>query len=370
MLTPEAMRRRAVTTSTLGALTFHNGSILPFTNTYAIFWGTPWGTDTAFTTDKITGLTSFLQGFGGSNYARLVTEYYGFEPCVSCVLESHVIPVSTYRGSFIDNRPAPQGEPTAETVNGEVCTVLNQNGVSPIALAFYAVYATTLSDSLCGWHSYGNCGGIPIEFGFFFDLDSTCSTGDHSGLHSPGLAALANTTAHELSEAITDPTVGGGWYAGDIGGENGDKCNFVFDPAVPLVTLSNGARFKLQGEWSNKAFGGGYGRKNADNEAGCLNGETWPHVMVNIGTGPNEVQTQAQCTWNSSVVGGTAPYTYSWQAFGSTVPPTGTQPNFTAETYNAGDFQLAVKVQDAAGKRDSTTWRVLAVNNGVGCATM
>ena len=92
---------------------------------------------------------------------------------------------------------------------------------------------------------------------------------DTSGLHSQGLAALANVTAHELSEARSDPTNPGAWYDG-AGAENGDKCAWTFN--VPLVTLSNNSQWKLQGEWSNVAYNTNTGYPNASGQHGCVDG--------------------------------------------------------------------------------------------------
>lgn len=56
---------------------------------------------------------------------------------------------------------------------------------------------------------------------FKLDEDPGCGPEDTSGLPSQGLAALANVSGHELSEARTDRR-NGGWYDG-AGAENGDK---------------------------------------------------------------------------------------------------------------------------------------------------
>jgi hypothetical protein len=110
-----------------------------------------------------------------------------------------------------------------------------------------------------------------VQFAFFFKLDgdSGCDPQDTSGLHSQGLAALANVSAHELSEARSDPASPGAWYD-RRGQENGDKCAWTFN--VPLVTFSNGSQWKLQGEWSNAAFTAGTGYPNSNGQKGCLDG--------------------------------------------------------------------------------------------------
>jgi hypothetical protein len=123
----------------------------------------------------------------------------------------------------------------------------------------------------CGWHSFGTCGNTTVQIAFTFNLDGDggCDPNDTSGLHSQGVAALANVTAHELSEARSDPTQGG-WYDAN-GAESADKCAWTF--GVPLVTLSNGSQWKLQGEWSNHAFDTNTGYPNASGQNGCLAGQ-------------------------------------------------------------------------------------------------
>ena len=68
---------------------------------------------------------------------------------------------------------------------------------------------------------------------------------------------------------MTDPASPGAWYDGS-GAENGDKCAWTF--GAPSVTFSNGSMWKLQGEWSNKAFTAGTGYPNSSGQHGCLGG--------------------------------------------------------------------------------------------------
>ena len=96
----------------------------------------------------------------------------------------------------------------------------------------YFIYTSTTAGHVnyCAWHSWGNCSnGAPVQVAYMPNLDGIagCDPGAPSSLgHSQGLAALANVTAHELSEAITDPR----GPAGSIrsGEENADKCAWVF----------------------------------------------------------------------------------------------------------------------------------------------
>ena len=40
----------------------------------------------------------------------------------------------------------------------------------------------------------------------------------------------------------------------------------------PLITLSNGSQWKVQGEWSNNAYNAGTGYPNRSGQNGCLGG--------------------------------------------------------------------------------------------------
>jgi hypothetical protein len=88
-------------------------------------------------------------------------------------------------------------------------------------------------------------------------------------LHSQGLAALANVSGHELSEALTDSHLNA--WTDASGAENSDKCAWAF--GTPLLSFSNGSEWKIQGNWSNAAFGSSSrGFENRDGQKGCLDG--------------------------------------------------------------------------------------------------
>jgi hypothetical protein len=239
-------------------MVFHNGAIMTDAVTETIFWGTSWA---GYNGDKITGLDSWYAGHGGSNYAKASDEYTGTNGQVGAS--------TSHLGHVVDTSAAPHKAPATSTILAEVCKMVP----NPVANGYYAVYtdAPRGGASYCAWHSYGTCAGTPVQFAFFFDLDgdASCDPDDTSGLHSQGLAALANVTGHELSEARTDPR-NGGWYD-TSGGENGDKCAWTF--GAPLVTLTNGTQWKVQGEWSNAAFDHNTGYPNEKGQNGCLGGE-------------------------------------------------------------------------------------------------
>jgi hypothetical protein len=239
---------------TAGDMTWHGGTVLVANKTMAIFWGN-WGSPG----DIVTGLDRFFQGFGGSLYAGDSTEYTGSN--------GQVTSSSTYLGHVFDTSAPPTKSPSVSKMVAEACKITNNN---PDPNALYLIYTSTFprQNSFCAWHSYGNCSnGAPVQVANMPNTTGIagCNPADTWTTNSEGLASLANVTSHELSETITDPR-NGGWYDAN-GQENGDKCAWSFNH---VVTLANGALFKLQMEWSNNAFNAGTGFLNGSGQAGCL----------------------------------------------------------------------------------------------------
>jgi hypothetical protein len=240
-------------------MTYHGGKIMPTANIQPIFWGTSWGSDTS---DKISGMDSFYLGMTNSNYAKTVDEYTGNNGTVgpAMTMDPHIMDVS-----------AATGGGSTSAILAEVCKVVKPNSSGN---GYYPVYTDKPRGSAgyCAWHSAGSCGGVPVQFAFFFKLDGDpgCDPQDTSGQHSQGLAAIANVSGHELSEARSDPASPGAWYDA-AGQENGDKCAWTF--GAPLVTFSNGTQWKIQGEWSNAAYNAGTGYPNSSGQKGCLSGK-------------------------------------------------------------------------------------------------
>src|SRR5262249_6310205 len=208
-------------------LTYHGGPVMHGTAVVPIFWGTRWGNG-SFVGDKIGGLQAFYAGMGGSSYAATNSEYTDAAGNVSTVV-SVGSPITDLSAVTTNGK-------TTGPILAEVCAQIG----SPVANGYYPVYVDQRRGNarLCAWHSAGTCNGVTVQFGFFFNLDGDpgCDPRDGSGLHSQGLAALANVSGHELSEALTDPHLNA-WF--DSGGaENSDKCAWSF--GTPLLTFNNG----------------------------------------------------------------------------------------------------------------------------------
>ena len=244
-------------------MTNHGGKIMPYSTVKVIFWGPSWATSSD---DKISGLDIFYSSIGGSGFMRSNTEYSGSNGAVGTA--------STYQGHIVDPT-SPSGGGSSSAILAEVCKQVTAGNITVDASGngYYAVYTDLPRGNAgyCAWHSSGSCGGKPVQFAFFWRLDGDagCDPGDTSGLHSQGLAALANVSAHELSEAVTDPASPGAWYDGS-GNENADKCAWSW--GHPLVTFGSGSQWKVQGNWSNNAYKAGTGYSNRSGQPGCLDG--------------------------------------------------------------------------------------------------
>jgi len=192
-------------------MTYHGGKIMPSADATAIFWGPGWNN----AGDKITGLDSWYAGFGGSNYAKTSDEYTGSN--------GQVGPTVTYGGHLVDTTTASGGASTS-AILAEVCKVISK--LDPSGNGYYPVYVDIPRGNAgyCAYHSAGTCGGVPVQFAFFWKLDGDagCDPQETGTTHSEGLAALSNVSGHELSEARTDPANPGAWYDSK-GAENGEN---------------------------------------------------------------------------------------------------------------------------------------------------
>lgn len=237
-------------------LLYHNGGVMTGGATIkAIFWGSSWAN---YVGDKESGIDTLYSGISNTPYLNTNREY-----TQSGGLQ--VSPTVSYQGHSVDSSSAGSKDPGTSGVLAEVQRALSAAHVTPVANGYYPVYTDIPRGSAqyCAWHSWGMIGTTPVQFGFFFKLDGDagCDPVDGGTLgHSQGLAAIANVSGHELSEALTDPR-GSGWYDRQ-GAENADKCAWTFNGLVTIGVQS----WKIQGNWSNAAANTNSGYANG----GCI----------------------------------------------------------------------------------------------------
>jgi len=220
-----------------------------------IFWGTSWA-NSNFVADKISGLQAFYGGLSGNNYDKTNSEY-------TQTGGQHVGTGMSVGATHIDTSTAARNGSRTSTILAEVCRQIT----NPVSNGYYPVYIDNPRGhaGYCAWHSTGTCNGVQVQFAFFFNLDGDpgCDPGANNG-HSQGLAALANVSGHEISEALTDPHLDA-WYDSS-GAENSDKCAWTFGASALSI---GGQSWRVQGNWSNNAFNAnqGYG-----GNIGCIDG--------------------------------------------------------------------------------------------------
>jgi hypothetical protein len=244
-------------------LVYHGGPVMTTGAVVrAIYWGSTWSASNA----KIAGLTTFYQGVSNSPYLQTTNEFTQSGG-------GGVNTTVTFEGSSVDTSSVGRKTPSTTAVQNEVCKVLSALGEKPVSNGYYPVYVDQKRGhaGYCAWHSWGSCGGVQIQFGFFFNLDGDpgCDPGDSATGHTQGLAALGNVSGHELSETLTDPR-GNGWY--DSGGaENADKCAWTFGHT--FLTFGKNNYWKVQGNFSNLANNAGHGYTDLDGSGfvqGCI----------------------------------------------------------------------------------------------------
>jgi hypothetical protein len=233
-------------------LLWHNGAVMNNAAVTAIYWGSSWSS-AAYQSDKISGLATFYGGLNNTSYMGTNTEYTGSG-------DTQFTGAVSYSGRVIDASAGPTRAPKVSEVEAEVCKAI----ANPVPNGYYPVYTDLKRGhtGYCAWHSYGTCKGVPVQFGFFFDLDGDAGCDPESTYgQSQGLAALANVSGHEISEAVTDPRNGGWWDAS--GAENSDKCAWTFSGSSVKI---GGKDWKIQGNFSNAAAKAGLGYDNK----GCI----------------------------------------------------------------------------------------------------
>jgi hypothetical protein len=217
-------------------LTYRGGPLIQNVNVFGVFWGAAWQNSPM--SDTAAQVTAFLQYVVASPLIDQLGEY---------TTSGYTIGHGQVTGTTVVGDPAP-----ASTVDDSDIQALLQDQISsnasfpqPDANTLYFVFlpsGTTVTSGgsaschqFCGYHDAIG-GQIFYAVQPYPDCDGCLG----------GLAvvdAMTQIASHELSEAITDPIPGQGWYD-DANGEIGDIC------AWQTKTLDG---WLVQLEWSNAA---------------------------------------------------------------------------------------------------------------------
>jgi hypothetical protein len=212
----------------------HGGAVLSTSKTVAIYWGDASG----FSSDLQDGMTSLLTGLSGSSYLGIAQQY----------MRGAAI-ATTYMGSVADTSAPPKSAPNAAALGAEVCKLFP----TPDPNAVYVVFTSNAPNiNYCAWHNKTTCNGVTFQVAYVPNqaLLPNCSPLTVSNLgcngYSNGTVTAADSVAHEVMEAITDPHIDA-WMDANRA-EVADKCEYSY---AACVTLGNGSSWQIQQEWSN-----------------------------------------------------------------------------------------------------------------------
>jgi hypothetical protein len=245
--------------SNLGTnINYHDGAVIESTHNVYFIWYGNWTNQPATTI-----LPRFIQDLNGSSYQSINNTYFdNSRHITSNLFMSNQINDNYSQGTSLSdsavtaivNRALSQGLLPIDT-NG-IYFVLTSADVNETS-GFCTVY--------CGYHTRASLLGTDIKYSFVGNLDrcgSGCEWQNPSPNGNVAADSMANVMSHELTETLTDPDVGSGWYRNDLSHEVGDLCNFNFGTTFRVsngsqanITL-NGRNYLIQQLYENSGSGG------------------------------------------------------------------------------------------------------------------
>lgn len=218
-------------------------------------------------------IQTFTKSLNGSSYLNTDSSMSGngqvaYIKSTTVSASSHV---KLYRGTSINGED--------DTIENIVTGTLNKGllPADPNGLYFVLtgqnITVSGFNTAFCGWHGSTNWGGLSlgVQYGFIGNPKTT-DTGCYAQAVSPnnnfGVDAMVSVIAHELIEAVTDPT-GTAWWDSNpasttYGYENSDICAWNFGTTYKT---GNGAKaniklgtknYLLQQQWVNTGAGNGF----------------------------------------------------------------------------------------------------------------
>jgi hypothetical protein len=216
-----------------GQLTYRGGPLLQQVQVYSVYWGASW--QSSASAPALAGkIDQFFRDILVSSLMDQLAEYN---------VNGQSIGHGQYLGSSVRTDAAPVGSVTDSTIRAQLLNWINSNAVpKQTANSLYFVFlepgitsvmgGSKSCQNFCGYH---DAAGSVFYAVMPYPLCAGCLGGQAA------FDALTGTISHELSEAITDPIPGNGWYD-DKNGEIGDICAWNFKK-IGLYTV--------QTEWSN-----------------------------------------------------------------------------------------------------------------------
>lgn len=163
---------------------------------------------------------------------------------------------------------------------------------------------------------------------------------------------LIDSLSHEHNEAITNPD-GGGWFDVNNSGENGDKCNFSFSPALgtngpgqSYDVLINHHGYQIQTEWDNSITG-----------CSITYGAVAPTASFTTAPAAPQILDTVTVNGGASKSNDTGGYiiNWSWDFGDGSTSTTNASATKTHAYANAGTYTVKLTITDDAGLTATTT---------------
>ena len=246
-------------TSNLGTnINYHDGPVMERTHNVYFIWYGNWSGHPALSI-----LPQFMQDLNGSSYQDIHNTYFD---------NSRRITDNLFMSNQIFDSYS-QGTSLSDASVRNVVSRALTNGLLPVDVngLYYVLTSADVNEtsgfctSYCGWHSHASLSNTDIKYSFVGNLDrcgSSCEWQSPSPNGSVAADSMANVMSHELSETLTDPQTGNGWFRTNTSGEDGDLCNFNFGPTFRVgngsladITLK-GRNYLIQQLYLNSGTGG------------------------------------------------------------------------------------------------------------------
>ena len=260
-----------------GVLTYQGGPVMQSgVSTYAIFWVPAKlqnGGATGMTAHYQAVLKNVLGDYSGHGLDNNNTQYYQIVGTVTSYIQNKggfagsYIDTTAYPASGCSDSATPGNCITDAQVQAEITKVMGikgwTGGLNKMFFLFTSSGEGSCFDSTstscaytqyCAYHGFYGAG--PTIYGNMpFGNLSACQAPGTPSPNGDALAdAVASTTTHELTEAITDPELDA-WYDTTNGEEIGDLCAYNYGTntwdSAKANEMWNGRFYELQQEYDN-----------------------------------------------------------------------------------------------------------------------
>jgi hypothetical protein len=247
--------------SNLGTnINYHDGAVIESTHNVYFIWYGNWSNQPATTI-----LPRFIQDLNGSAYQSINNTYFdNSRHITSNLFMSNQINDNYSQGTSLSDSSV---QAIVNRAVSQGLLPIDNNGIYFVLTSADVNETSGFCTKYCGYHTRASLVGADIKYSFIGNLDrcglsSGCEWQSPSPNGNVAADSMANVMSHELTETLTDPDVGSGWYRNDLLHEVGDLCNFNFGTTFRVsngsqanITL-NGRNYLIQQLYENSGSGG------------------------------------------------------------------------------------------------------------------